>query len=29
MEEKLRVYIERLGWLVVVLAVVAFFYFRH
>ena len=29
MEENLRVYVERIGWLVIVLAVVAFFYFRH
>ena len=29
MEGKLRTYIERLGWLVIVLAVVAFFYFRR
>ena len=28
MEQKLRLYVERLGWLVIVLAVVAFFYFR-
>jgi membrane protein YqaA with SNARE-associated domain len=28
MEEKLRLYVEWLGWLVIVLAVVAFFYFR-
>jgi membrane protein YqaA with SNARE-associated domain len=28
MEQKLRIYVERLGWLVIVLAVVAFFYFR-
>jgi len=28
MEEKLRLYVEWLGWLVVVLVVVAFFYFR-
>lgn len=29
MEGKLRTYVERIGWLVIVLAVVAFFYFRH
>jgi membrane protein YqaA with SNARE-associated domain len=29
MEGKLRVYVERLGWLVIVVAVVAFFYFRR
>lgn len=29
MEGKLRTYIERIGWLVIVLAVVAFFYFRR
>ena len=29
MEENLRVYVERIGWLVIVLAVIAFFYFRH
>jgi membrane protein YqaA with SNARE-associated domain len=28
MEQKLRIYVERLGWLVIVLAVVAFLYFR-
>jgi membrane protein YqaA with SNARE-associated domain len=28
MEEKLRLYVEWLGWLVIVLVVVAFFYFR-
>ena len=27
-EQKLRIYVERLGWLVIVLAVLAFFYFR-
>jgi len=29
MEGKLRTYIERIGWLVILLAVVAFFYFRR
>ena len=29
MEQKLRIYVERIGWLVIVLAVVAFFYFRR
>jgi membrane protein YqaA with SNARE-associated domain len=29
MEGKLRTYVERLGWLVIVLAVLAFFYFRQ
>ena len=29
MEAKLRIYVERIGWLVVVAAVIAFFYFRH
>jgi membrane protein YqaA with SNARE-associated domain len=28
MEKKLRLYVERLGWLVILLAVVAFIYFR-
>ena len=29
MEEKLRIYVERLGWLVIVLAIGAFLYFRQ
>ena len=29
MEQKLRIYVERIGWLVIVVAVVAFFYFRR
>ena len=29
MEARLRIYVERIGWLVVVAAVIAFFYFRH
>jgi len=29
MEDKLRTYVERIGWLVVVAAVIAFLYFRH
>jgi membrane protein YqaA with SNARE-associated domain len=28
MEKKLRIYVERLGWLVILLAVIAFIYFR-
>jgi membrane protein YqaA with SNARE-associated domain len=29
MEAKLRLYVERIGWLVVVAALIAFLYFRH
>ena len=29
MEQKLRIYVERIGWLVIILAIAAFFYFRH